>query len=102
MDKIYAFFWFRCSFGFGYLWCKKQSYSTVSFYDKWYGKNRWSFSTFALYQLVRGKTNPLQMANIAVIIANKVGFIRLILLKTQLIKNKTGIDKKHFIPVITE
>ena len=30
---------------------------TVSFYDKWYGKNRWSFSTIRSISIGQGEVN---------------------------------------------
>ncbi len=76
---------------------------TVSFYDKWYGKKHWSFSTIRSISIGQGevKLTPLQMANIAVIIANKGWFYTPHFVKNSIYKkNKTGIDKKHFFPVI--
>ena len=43
------------------------------YYDKWYGHHQWAFSTIRSISIGQGeiKLTPLQMANIAVIIANK-------------------------------
>jgi penicillin-binding protein 2 len=44
----------------------------VAFYDRWYGKHRWQWSTIRSISIGQGevKITPLQMANIAVIMAN--------------------------------
>ncbi len=76
---------------------------TVDFYNRWYGKNHWSFSTIRSISIGQGevKLTPLQMANIAVIIANKGWFYTPHFVKNWFGEKKhTGIDKKHFIPVI--
>ena len=43
------------------------------YYDKWYGHHKWAFSTICSNAIGQGevKITPLQMANIAAIIANK-------------------------------
>lgn len=45
----------------------------VEFYDKWYGHHRWAFSTIRSISIGQGevKLTPLQMANLAAIMANK-------------------------------
>lgn len=45
----------------------------VAFYDRWYGKNRWAWSTIRSISIGQGevKVTPLQMANLAAIMANK-------------------------------
>ncbi len=83
----------------------------VSFYNKWYGKNKWKFSTIRSISIGQGevKLTPLQMANLAAIIANKgwfytPHFIKKIqgqkVNKKYTTKNYTGINKEHFTPVI--
>jgi penicillin-binding protein 2 len=49
----------------------------VSFYDKWYGHHRWAFSTIRSISIGQGEVmiTPLQMANIAAMIANKGWYI---------------------------
>lgn len=44
----------------------------VAFYDRWYGKHRWQWSTIRSISIGQGevKLTPLQMANIAAIMAN--------------------------------
>lgn len=46
---------------------------SVPFYDKWYGHHRWAFSTIYSNAIGEGEMGvvPLQMANLAAIIANK-------------------------------
>ena len=53
----------------------------VKFYDKWYGKNKWKFSTIRSIAIGQGevKLTPIQMANLAAIIANRGGITHLIL-----------------------
>lgn len=79
----------------------------VSFYDKWYGHHRWAFSTIRSISIGQGevKLTPLQMANLAAIMANRgwyytPHFVRSIgnggPLKKFTIKHKTMVDKKHF------
>jgi penicillin-binding protein 2 len=45
----------------------------VSFYDKWYGHHRWAFSTIYSNSIGEGELGavPLQMANLAAIVANR-------------------------------
>lgn len=45
----------------------------TNFYDKWYGANRWAFSTIYSNSIGEGEigVSPLQMANLAAIIANR-------------------------------
>jgi len=83
----------------------------VSFYDKWYGKHRWAFSTIRSISIGQGevKLTPLQMANLAVIMANRgwfysPHFVREIgdsgpldQFKT---KHFTMVDSVHFVPVV--
>jgi len=46
---------------------------TVEFYNRWYGENRWQWSTIRSISIGQGevKVTPLQMANIAAIMANR-------------------------------
>lgn len=81
-----------------------------AYYDKWYGHHTWAFSTIRSIAIGQGevKVTPLQMANIAVLIANRgwfytPHFVRSIGHKKMINKNqfhKTKIDAKHFEPVI--
>ena len=45
----------------------------VKFYDKWYGEKRWAFSTIYSNSIGEGEigVSPIQMANLAAIIANR-------------------------------
>ncbi len=45
----------------------------TAFYDRWYGENRWAFSTIYSNSIGEGELGvvPIQMANLASIIANK-------------------------------
>ena len=53
--------------------CNKGVIPDVEFYDKWYGKRRWAFSTIYSNAIGQGEVEviPLQMANLAAIIANR-------------------------------
>ena len=63
----------------------------VSFYDQWYGKKRWAFSTIYSNSIGEGEigVSPIQMANLAAIIANKGYYYTPHIIK--------GIDKKNII-----
>ncbi len=81
------------------------------YYDKWYGHHQWAFSTIRSISIGQGevKLTPIQMANIAAIIANKgwfytPHFVKSIGRKGPLQeyskKHYTMVDSKHFHPVI--
>lgn len=82
----------------------------VAFYDRWYGKHRWAWSTIKSNSIGQGevKVTPLQMANLAAIFANRGYYYEPHLVKDIggegplekfLIKKKTLVDEKHFIPI---
>jgi len=84
----------------------------VAFYDKWYGSGRWAFSTIYSLSIGQGELGviPLQMANLATILANRghyytPHFIKNIesekdIPKIYKIQHEVNIDKKYFDPVI--
>jgi penicillin-binding protein 2 len=83
----------------------------AKYYDKWYGHHRWAFSTIRSISIGQGevKVTPLQMANIASIIANKgwyytPHFVKSIgnngPLEIYKKKHETGIDRAHYDPII--
>lgn len=83
---------------------------TVSFYDRWYGKHRWAWSTIRSISIGQGevKLTPLQMANLAVILANRGYYYEPHFVKSigdegpkdiYLEKKKTLVDEKHFSPI---
>ena len=83
----------------------------VEFYDKWYGKKRWAFSTIYSNSIGEGEigVSPIQMANLAAIIANKGYYYVPHLVKkigneniqnNFLLKQKTCVDSLHFQTVI--
>lgn len=83
----------------------------AAYYDKWYGHHRWAFSTIRSISIGQGevKLTPLQMANIAAIIANKgwfytPHFVKSIGRKGPLpqykVKHYTKVESKHFPPII--
>ena len=80
------------------------------FYNRYYGENRWAWSTIRSISIGQGEVNliPLQMANIAAIIANKGWYYTPHFVKKigengpdsiYAIKNYTLVDERHFIPV---
>lgn len=82
-----------------------------AYYDKWYGHNTWAFSTIRSISIGQGevKVTPLQMANIAAIIANKgwyytPHFVRSIGNEGSLPqfkkKHYTKVEPIHFEPII--
>lgn len=81
------------------------------YYDKWYGKHQWAFSTIRSISIGQGevKLTPLQMANIAVIIANRGWFYTPHFVKSignqgplpqYKIKKNTMVGIQHFEPII--
>jgi len=77
----------------------------VEFYDKWYGDNRWAFSTIYSNSIGEGELGvvPIQMANFAAIVANRGYYITPHFVTSGDVewkKNETGIDSEHFEPVI--
>ena len=83
----------------------------VPFYDKWYGKKRWAFSTIYSNSIGEGEigVSPIQMANLAAIIANKGYYYTPHLVRKvgenktsnmNMNKNNTCVDSSHFQAVI--
>ena len=80
----------------------------TSFYNKWYGKNRWSFITIYSNSIGQGEVEvvPLQMANLACIVANRGYYYTPHLVRyygPDSIKNpafyqrhETGIERQYF------
>jgi penicillin-binding protein 2 len=92
---------------------KKGKLPDVPYYDKMYkGELRWKFSNIASNSIGEGEiiVNPLKMANVAAIIANRGWYIRPHLVKgigkvgqiDEKYKEKisVGIDRRHFETVI--
>lgn len=83
----------------------------AAYYDKWYGHHTWGFSTIRSISIGQGevKTTPLQMANIAAIIANRGWYYTPHFVKkignqgpmdTYKKVHKTLVDEVHFDPII--
>ncbi|MGB0806093.1 MAG: peptidoglycan D,D-transpeptidase FtsI family protein [Salibacteraceae bacterium] len=83
----------------------------VAFYDKWYGELRWAFSTIYSNSIGEGEmgVTPLQMANLAAILANRGFYYTPHFIKSigetgpreeYLKKNYTKIDSSYFYVVI--
>jgi penicillin-binding protein 2 len=86
---------------------------TAEYYDKIYGKDRWNPYTIIYNGMGQGEvlTTPLQLANIAAIIANrgfyitphiikKIGNTTKEIDKKLLTKKRVPINSKHFTPII--
>lgn len=77
---------------------------TSKLYNRIYGENRWKFSTIYSLSIGQGEmlVTPLQMANLAAIMANRGYFYTPHLVREitdtgkYRIKNETGIDTAHF------
>jgi penicillin-binding protein 2 len=84
----------------------------VAFYNRWYGPRRWAFSTIYSNGIGQGEVQvvPLQMANLAAIIANRGFYYPPHLLKEvqgmeyprseYREKQHSGIDEQHFEIVV--
>lgn len=84
----------------------------VAFYNKWYGEGRWAFSTIYSNSIGEGELGvvPIQMANLAAIIANKGYYYTPHLVKEIGDKEEvreefitphyTDIDTSYFAPII--
>ncbi|MCF8297920.1 MAG: penicillin-binding protein 2 [Saprospiraceae bacterium] len=74
--------------------CRPGVIPDVTFYDKWYGKNRWAFSTIYSNSIGQGEVEvvPLQMANLASIFANRGFYYVPHLIKA--VGNSKKIDEK--------
>lgn len=81
------------------------------YYDQWYGHHKWQFSTIYSIAIGQGEVTltPLQMANLAAIMANRgwfytPHFVKSIGNKGPLPqykeKHKTMVDREHFYPVV--
>lgn len=80
----------------------------TAFYNKWYGKNRWAFRTIYSNSIGQGEVGvvPLQMANLAAIVANRGYYYTPHLVryygpdstKNPLFykKHETGIERRYF------
>ena len=82
----------------------------TDFYDHWYGKHKWAFSTIRSIAIGQGevKMTPLHMANLAVIMANKGWYYDPHFAKkigevpvTSFKKHQTMVEEKYFEPVIS-
>ncbi len=105
-------------FGFGTdLHCDIPSVKTgnvpgVEFYDKWYGKEQWAFSTIYSLSIGEGEmlVTPLQMCNMACVIANRGWYVAPHTVKQIgiggkpredfLVRYDLGIDTAHFTTVV--
>ena len=84
----------------------------VPFYNKWYGEGRWAFSTIYSLSIGQGEIGviPLQMANLAAIMANR-GYYYTPHLMREIkntdtipsifkIQHQVGIDQQYFEPIV--
>ncbi|MDY0314491.1 MAG: penicillin-binding protein 2 [Bacteroidales bacterium] len=109
-DKIMTL-GFNHSFDIGLPSVNKGLIPSAEYYDKWYGKHRWAFSTIYSLSIGQGEVlvSPLQMANFCAIIANRGFYYYPHILKkiededyigenTQ--KTFTPFDKEYFEEVV--
>lgn len=87
---------------------KRGNIPDTAFYNKWYGKERWAFTTIYSNSIGQGEVEvvPIQMANLAAIVANKGFFYTPHLVRyygPDSIRNpefyerhETGIEKEYF------
>src|SRR5690606_31603306 len=86
---------------------KKGNVPTVDYYNRIYGKNGWKGLTVISLGIGQGelKANALQIANLAVIVANKGYYITphvgkkigdMPISKVKFSKNYVGVDEKYF------
>lgn len=87
---------------------KKGRIPDTAYYNRWYGKERWAFSTIYSNSIGQGEVEvvPLQMANLASIVANRGYYITPHLVRyygpdsTVIEKyterHETGVDAKYF------
>jgi len=84
---------------------------TPKYYDHWYGHHQWKFSTIRSISIGQGEVQvtPLQLANMAVIMANRGWYYTPHFVKSfgekgpkeeYVIKHKTMVDRRHFDPVV--
>ncbi len=74
-----------------------------SYYDKIYGKGHWRFSSVVSLSIGQGEigATPLQIANLAAILANRGWYITPHLLSdTEAERHETGIERKYFEPAV--
>ncbi len=80
-----------------------------AFYDRWYGKHKWAFSTIRSISIGQGevKMTPLHMANLAAIMANRGWYYDPHFAKKigekpvrKFSKHQTMVESKYFEPVI--
>lgn len=81
----------------------------TAFYNRWYGKHRWAFSTIRSIAIGQGevKMTPLHMANLAAIMANRGWYYDPHFAKkigdtpvNTFTKHHTMVEAKYFDPVI--
>jgi len=80
----------------------------TAYYNRWYGKERWAFSTIYSNSIGQGEVTvvPIQMANLAAIVANRGYYITPHMVRfygpdslrneKYLERHETGIDRRYF------
>ncbi|MBR5093300.1 MAG: penicillin-binding protein 2 [Bacteroidales bacterium] len=80
----------------------------TAYYNRWYGKERWAFSTIYSNSIGQGEVTvvPIQMANLAAIVANRGYYITPHMVRfygpdslrneEYYTRHETGIDRKYF------
>lgn len=90
---------------------RKGAIPTAEYYDGIYGKKRWGYSTIYSISIGEGEllTTPMQMANLACIIANRGHYVEPHAVRDiggrgkpdeGALEHKTSVDSKHFEPII--
>lgn len=83
----------------------------VAYYNRWYGEYRWAFSTIRSNSIGQGevKVTPLQMANLAAIMANRGYYYEPHLVSSIgndgplpkfTVKKKTMVNRKHYDAIV--
>ncbi|NLA25003.1 MAG: penicillin-binding protein 2 [Bacteroidales bacterium] len=109
-DKVLNF-GFEQAFDIGLPGVSKGKIPGPDYYDRLYGQHRWAYSTIYSLSIGQGEVlvSPLQMANLAAIIANKGYYYIPHIAKNIGSKNidsiylkpvSTSFDSKHFISVV--
>ena len=80
----------------------------TAFYNKWYGRERWAFSTIYSNSIGQGEVTvvPIQMANLAALVANRGYYVTPHVVRyygpdslqreEYTVRHETGIDRKYF------
>jgi penicillin-binding protein 2 len=111
-EKYIESFGFDSDLGTDLPGVKKGLVPGVAFYDKWYGELQWKFSTIYSLSIGEGEMliTPLQMCNLACILANRGWYVKPHTVKQlgvggsprpdYLVRHQLAIDSSHFRTVV--